>query len=236
MYVTWLDPQSIIFPPVEQALTEPNGLLAAGGDLEPERLLKAYDFGIFPWYEEGQPILWWSPTPRMVLVPAKFRTSRSLRKTLRKNRFEIRIDTAFEAVVRACAKKRDDQQGTWITADMLTAYCRLHSLGHAHSFECWEEDELVGGLYGVARGKVFFGESMFSRTTDASKVALSALARQLRKWDFSLIDCQVSSDHLCSLGAEEISRSEFAETLRVNRSAGETDQPWKLDLENDDID
>jgi leucyl/phenylalanyl-tRNA--protein transferase len=201
------------FPPPSEALTEPNGLLAAGGDLEPERLLAAYRRGIFPWYADGQPILWWSPDPRSVLLPDAIHVSRSLRRSLIKGGFELRIDTAFEQVVAGCAAPRDYTDATWITAEMAAAYARLHRLGWAHSFETWRDGELVGGLYGVAIGRVFFGESMFSRATDASKVALVNLASQLRSRSFELIDCQVASAHVTSLGASTLPRAEFLARL-----------------------
>jgi leucyl/phenylalanyl-tRNA--protein transferase len=201
------------FPPASEALTEPNGLLAAGGDLSPKRLLAAYRRGIFPWYEEGQPILWWSPDPRAVLRPDGIRVSRSLRRSLIKGGFEVRIDSAFAAVVAACAEPRRYTDSTWITRDMAAAYARLHELGWAHSFETWRDGELVGGLYGVAIGRVFFGESMFARATDASKVALVRLAEHLRARAFELIDCQVASAHVASLGATSISRAAFLALL-----------------------
>jgi leucyl/phenylalanyl-tRNA--protein transferase len=199
------------FPPVEHA--SPEGLLALGGDLSSERLLEAYRHGIFPWYNPGQPILWWSPDPRAVLYPDKLKISRSLRKTLRKGRYQVRFDTAFREVMLACAAPRANSSGTWITDEMVAAYCRLHDLGYAHSVETWRENRLTGGLYGVALGGVFFGESMFSRATDASKVALVALTQALRGWGFSLIDCQVDSEHLVSLGAETIPRTRFISEL-----------------------
>jgi leucyl/phenylalanyl-tRNA--protein transferase len=201
------------FPPARDALKEPNGLLAAGGDLKPERLLAAYRRGIFPWYEEGQPILWWSPDPRAVLRPDGVKVSRSLRRSLIKGGFELKIDSAFAAVVAACAEPRRYTDATWITRDMAVAYTRLHEAGWAHSFETWREGELVGGLYGVAIGRVFFGESMFSRVTDASKVALVRLAEHLRARSFELIDCQVASAHVASLGAKSISRDAFLACL-----------------------
>jgi leucyl/phenylalanyl-tRNA--protein transferase len=197
------------FPPVGNALAEPNGLLALGGDLSPARLLAAYRRGIFPWYSVGQPILWWSPDPRAVLYPEAIRVPRSLGKLLRQNRFQVRVDTAFDAVVRACAAPRAHQDGTWITDEMAEAYGRLHRLGAAHSIEAWQGGELVGGLYGVAMGEVFFGESMFSRVRDASKVALVALCRL----GFRLIDAQVPSEHLFRMGAVEIPRSRFLSQL-----------------------
>ena len=206
--IPWLEDDQP-FPPVNRALREPNGLLAAGGDLSVTRLLQAYGSGIFPWYSEGQPILWWSPEPRMVLVPAEIVLSRSLRKRLRKPGFEIRTDTAFEAVVSACAAPRDGQPGTWITREMAVAYTALHHAGYAHSVETWVDATLVGGLYGVSIGRMFFGESMFSRASDASKIALVHLARQLERWQFGLIDCQMSTPHLESMGAREIARGDF---------------------------
>jgi leucyl/phenylalanyl-tRNA--protein transferase len=197
------------FPPVEQALQSPNGLLGAGGDLSCPRLLEAYSRGIFPWYSEGQPILWWSPDPRLVLRPNDLKISRSLRKTLAKGLFEIRADTAFRQVILACAEPRSREGGTWITSEMVEAYCELYRLGYAHSVESWCDGELVGGLYGVALGRAFFGESMFARRSDASKVALVHLARHLQALDFGLIDCQMYTAHLVSLGAREMPRGEF---------------------------
>ena len=198
---------------MHRALEEPNGLLAAGGDLGVERLLDAYRHGIFPWYSEGQPVLWWSPDPRMVLAPEGIVISRSLRKRLRKKDWEIRTDTAFRAVMRACAAPRDAQAGTWITDDMASAYAALHEAGYAHSVETWIDGELVGGLYGVSIGRAFFGESMFARATDASKLALAHLARQLARWSYGLIDCQMATPHLASLGAREIARRDFIRAL-----------------------
>ncbi|TCJ16381.1 leucyl/phenylalanyl-tRNA--protein transferase [Parasulfuritortus cantonensis] len=203
------------FPDVRRALRDPNGLLAAGADLAPERLLSAYRHGIFPWYGPGEPILWWSPDPRMVLEPAAFKTSRSLAKRLRRPDYEVRVDSDFEAVMRACAAPRPGQRGTWIVEDMVRAYRDLHALGHAHSVETWLDGELVGGLYGVAVGRMFYGESMFSRVSDASKIALAHLCRQLERWGFGLIDCQMETTHLASLGARPIARSEFLDRLRV---------------------
>jgi leucyl/phenylalanyl-tRNA--protein transferase len=202
------------FPPVKLALEQPNGLLAAGGDLSPERLLGAYRHGIFPWFNEDDPILWWSPDPRMVLFPAEFKISRTLRKTLRNGNYEVRTDTAFEQVMRACAAPRNGQAGTWILEDMIAAYCELHRMGYAHSVETWMDGELVGGLYGMAIGSMFYGESMFCRRTDASKIAIAHLARQLERHGFGMIDCQMNTPHLASLGAREIPRDEFIERLR----------------------
>ncbi|BCK88311.1 leucyl/phenylalanyl-tRNA--protein transferase [Sideroxyarcus emersonii] len=202
------------FPPVTQALRSPNGLLAAGGDLSPMRLLEAYRHGIFPWFNADEPILWWSPDPRMVLFPQHFRISHSLRKKLHKGAYEVRTDTAFEQVMRACAAPRQGAQGTWIHEEMVAAYCELHRMGHAHSVETWMEGELAGGLYGMALGRMFYGESMFSRRTDASKIALAHLCAQLRRWEFGMIDCQMNTPHLASLGAAEIPRKEFIARLQ----------------------
>lgn len=212
----WLEPGDAAaeFPPVEAALRDPDGLLALGGDLAPTRLLSAYRQGIFPWYSEDQPILWWSPDPRMVLRPDELKISRSLRKSLRKNLFRITLDSDFAAVMAACAEPRADGLGTWITHEMYRAYRQLHELGYAHSVEAWQDGQLVGGLYGVALGRVFFGESMFARATDASKVAFVHIVEQLRRWGFVLIDCQVHTGHLASLGATPLPRSEFVGLLR----------------------
>lgn len=209
--IHWIDERDPpdAFPPPRRALTQPNGLLAAGGDLSVARLLAAYRHGIFPWYEDGQPILWWSPNPRAVLRPESLHVSRSLARTLRRGKFHVTTDSAFAAVIDACAMPRKSGPGTWITAAMAAAYTRLHEEGYAHSVEVWYEGRLVGGLYGVALGAVFFGESMFSRMTDASKVALARLATHLASRRFQLIDCQVDSPHLRSLGAEVISRTAF---------------------------
>jgi leucyl/phenylalanyl-tRNA--protein transferase len=215
------------FPPVH--LASPEGLLAIGGDLRAERLLEAYRHGIFPWYSEGQPILWWSPDPRMVLFPDRLKVSRSLRKTLRAGRFRVALDTRFRDVMQACAAPRPGQHGTWITPEMVDAYCRLHELGLAHSVESYLGDELVGGLYGVALGTLFFGESMFARATDASKVALVELVHQLKRWGFTLIDCQVSTAHLARLGAEEIRRHEFLRHLDAALAATDRRGTWRFD-------
>ena len=208
--IVWLEDNNYEFPPVERALTEPDGLLAAGGLLTPEILLKAYRRGIFPWYSQGQPILWWSPDPRCVLFPHRLKISRSLRKTLNKKLFEVRQDTAFRDVMLNCARPRKDGAGTWITREMLQAYCQMHELGYAHSVECWQDDKLVGGLYGMAIGSMFFGESMFSLRPDASKVALEYLCNTMKP---KLIDVQVYSRHMESLGAEMIPRAEFIACL-----------------------
>lgn len=197
------------FPDIESALIEPNGLLAIGGDLRPERLLCAYRRGIFPWYSDGQPILWWSPDPRAVLFPDRLRISRSLRKFIKRHPFEISLDRDFLGVVRGCAAPRRDQDGTWITSAMASAFSRLHALGHAHSVECWRDGALVGGLYGVAMGRVFFGESMFSAESNASKIALAHLCRL----GFELVDCQIPNAHLMRLGSEMIDRRDFSAML-----------------------
>lgn len=201
------------FPLVSQALREPDGLLAIGGCLSPKRLLNAYRHGIFPWYNHDEPILWWSPDPRLVLFPDKLIISSSLRKTLRKNIFSVTFDRAFNQVITACAAPRKDSAGTWITEEIKTAYNQLHQAGFAHSIEAWDGDELVGGLYGVTLGQVFLGESMFHTRTDASKVAFAVLVQQLKYWDYQLIDCQVHTKHLASFGAEEIDRDYFVKLL-----------------------
>lgn len=231
MRLPWLDPRddNQPFPSPDRALVEPDGLLAAGGSLSPRRLLRAYRLGIFPWYAAGQPILWWSPDPRLVLFPECVNISRSLRKTLRKGVFAITTDTVFEQVITACAGPRDGDPGTWITPEMHRAYCRLHRLGHAHSVEIWLQGKLVGGLYGVAVGRVFFGESMFHWVSDASKVALVALAQQLRRWEFAVIDCQVRTEHLASLGAVDIARMTFLQLLDRYCSLPGRDGAWRLD-------
>ena len=217
MNIHWLDPNpNAPFPDVEQAFKEPDGLLAAGGDLSPPRLLNAYSQGIFPWYSPGEPILWWSPDPRCVLFPEKLKISRSLKRTLKKDPFDIHFNTAFADVMRACAEPRPGQDGTWISDDMLNAYIKMHELGYAHSVECWQDGKLVGGLYGMLIGKVFFGESMFSRVSDASKVALVHLCEWLISKDVKLIDSQVHTAHLERMGAEMIPRREFVDLLRRN--------------------
>ena len=216
-----------IFPPQNHA--EPEGLLAVGGDLSTERLLVAYQQGIFPWYEDGQPILWWTPDPRLIIEPENLKISRSLRKTLKKEVFQIKSDTAFAQVIEACRAPRPQSRNTWITADMAAAYNRLHVLGYAHSVESWCGNELVGGLYGVYLGKCFFGESMFSWKTDASKVAFVALLQQMQAWNVELIDCQVTSDHLLRLGAHEIPRQEFLQRLQQAIEHPTNLQKWDFD-------
>ena len=199
----------LIFPPLDTALDDPSGLLAAGGDLSAERLIEAYRHGIFPWFDDNQPILWWSPDPRCVVFTEDFTPSKSLKKAIRKQSFHVTIDTAFKDVIEACAAPRAYSEDTWITEDMKTAYCRLHHQGFAHSFECWQNDTLVGGLYGVSLGDIFFGESMFSRATNASKIAFVYLVEHCKQLGFPLIDCQVTNNHLLSLGAIEIDRKDF---------------------------
>jgi len=228
MQLTILDPSNPDeeFPPIKSAFTEPDGLLAAGGCLSPQRIIKAYQQGIFPWYSPGEPILWWSPNPRLVLFPEKLIVSRSLRKTLRKDLFKLSYDQAFPQVMQYCAAPRDKETGTWITEEMYLAYTELHKQGVAHSFEAWFDGELVGGLYGIAIGQVFFGESMFHRKTDASKVAFCYLVQQLTLWGYQLIDCQVHSNHLTSLGAEEISRHDFSELLKQYCPLAISDSAW----------
>ncbi len=206
------DPESD-FPATELALEYPQGLLAAGGDLSPARLINAYRHGIFPWYGEDEPILWWSPIPRCVLYPERVHVSRRLRRRYNQGGFTLTTDTVFTEVIEACAEARSDGGGTWITSEMLDAYVHLHDIGVAHSVEVWLGDELAGGVYGLSLGRVFFGESMFSRVSDASKVALVALCRQLLQWKFTLLDCQISNPHLLKMGAEEVSRAEFEKHL-----------------------
>ena len=221
----WLDEESLVFPDPAGALRYPNGLLAAGGDLSPERLLHAYQAGIFPWFEAGQPPLWWSPDPRMVLFPAELHVSHSMEKILRRKRFTVKSDTVFASVMAECAAPRPDSQGTWITTGMQQAYGRLHELGHAHSVEVWVDGELAGGLYGIAMKGVFFGESMFSRRPNMSKIAFVDLVRTLGAAGYGLIDCQVANPHLESLGARNIPREEFLTLLPCATEIG-TVAPW----------
>ena len=214
------------FPPVTRALRSPNGLLCAGGDLSPPRLLAAYSRGIFPWYSESDPILWWSPHPRMVLFPDELKVSRSLRKTLSRRDFDTRYDTAFRRVIHECAAPRGPGGGTWIVPEMIEAYVRLHELGFAHSVESWREGRLVGGLYGIGLGRAFFGESMFARETDASKVALVKLVERARQMGVRVIDCQQATSHMASLGAHEIPRREFVKLLAESIQYPPTGQRW----------
>lgn len=230
MNIPWLGPNDPL-PPAERALRRPNGLLAAGGGLAVPRLLEAYSRGCFPWFNEGEPVLWWSPDPRMVLFPRELHMSRSLRRAIRAGRFSVTLDGAFDAVMDGCAAPRMDQGGTWITGEMMGAYSRLAQLGFAHSVETWEDTELVGGLYGVALGRVFYGESMFSRRSDASKVALAHLARQLERWNFVLIDCQMTTKHLASFGAREIPRADFVRGVRAGVVQPGIPAPWRIDAD-----
>jgi leucyl/phenylalanyl-tRNA--protein transferase len=223
--VPWLDPEDD-FPPVDRALKDPSGLLCAGADLGPQRLMAAYRRGIFPWYSGREPILWWSPDPRMVLFCEELRISRSLAKNLRNKGYEVRVDTAFHQVLQGCAAPRRGEAGTWLGEEMRTAYAELHRAGHAHSFECWQAGRLVGGLYGVALGRMFYGESMFSRATDASKVALVALVEELRRRGFPLIDCQVRTPLLALLGGREIARRDFLRRLRALVNYREPGGQW----------
>ncbi|WP_420598145.1 leucyl/phenylalanyl-tRNA--protein transferase [Neptuniibacter sp.] len=211
--IPWLQNSSDPFPSVNEALVDPNGLLAAGGGLTKQRLISAYRSGIFPWYSPGEPVLWWSPDPRCVLIPDQLHISRSMRKRLKRKDYEVCFDRDFPAVIEACSEPRGDEEGTWITREMKQAYCSLHEQGLAHSIEVYIDNQLVGGLYGIAMGKLFFGESMFSRFRDASKIAFIKMVEQLRNWGYVLIDCQVSNDHLFSLGATEIARDEFMSYL-----------------------
>jgi leucyl/phenylalanyl-tRNA--protein transferase len=226
----WRLGPGLAFPPPERA--DPSGLLAVGGDLEPERLLRAYSEGIFPWYEEGLPILWHSPDPRTVLPPSELHVSRSLAKVLRQRRFEFSLDLAFEAVIRSCAEvPRPGQDGTWITEDMIRAYLRLHELGFAHSAESWCDGALVGGLYGVSLGACFFGESMFALRSDASKAAFATLVRQLVAWDFELVDCQVHTPHLARFGARDWPRARFLQQLGRALCQPTRRGPWHFESE-----
>ncbi len=227
-----LDPNnpSQLFPATNTALNDPEGLLAAGGCLSPIRLINAYRQGVFPWYSANEPILWWSPNPRLVVAPEQIKISRSLAKTMRQQKFEFKLDTAFSEVITACAQPRTYAEGTWITDEMLQAYNTLHKLGFAHSAEAWYQNELVGGLYGVAIGQVFFGESMFHIKTDASKVAFAHLSQHLHTWDYKLIDCQIYSPHLASFGAQEITRDTFIQHLKTHCSMLPNKNAWKQPL------
>ena len=232
MAISWLAANDkISFPPLEHA-TE-HGLLAAGGDLSVTRLLTAYRLGIFPWFNQQDPILWWSPDPRMVLAPNQLKISKSLNKKLRRGDFQVTFDTAFHDVMLACAAPRFKQSSkthdTWIHDEMISAYIDLHEKGYAHSVECWQDAKLIGGLYGVAIGKMFFGESMFSFVTDSSKVALVSLAQQLQRWHFPLIDCQVHSDHLASLGAKTLPRADFIRCMQPLCDQNAIVEKWQID-------
>ncbi len=224
--LTWLDPNTVQFPDTHDALEEPNGLLAAGGALTPEWLIHAYSHGIFPWFSDGEPILWWSPSPRTMIYIDHLHVSRSLRKAINKHAYNVTFDTAFADVINACSQPRQGQKSgeTWITEDMMNAYNQLHQMGYAHSVEVWDNDRLVGGLYGIALGRVFFGESMFSFQTNCSKIALYHLEKQLKQWQYVAIDCQVHNDHLCSLGAVEIERNEFE--VLITQHIKHVDSHW----------
>jgi len=230
--IPWLG-HELVFPPVRTALSEPDGLLAAGGDLSPARLLLAYSQGIFPWFSEGEPILWWSPAKRMVLFPARLHISRSLSKTLRNRQYRVTVDTAFRQVMEACAAPREGANGTWIVTPMVEAYCRLHALGVAHSFEVWMEGQLVGGLYGVGLGHMFYGESMFSRRNDASKIAFVHMAQHLARHGVEMIDCQMHTAHLASLGACLLSRAQFLATLKNKTLEPQADTMWTYLYDNE---
>lgn len=221
--------QDLAFPSPHLASQE--GLLAIGGDLSVRRLLLAYSLGIFPWYSEGDPILWWSPEPRLVLYPAELKIPRSLHKVIKKGVFELTMDRAFEKVITECARVREENEvGTWLVDEMISAYCRLHAAGFAHSVEAWRGNYLAGGLYGVSLGKCFFGESMFTRVNNASKVALVALARYLKANDFALIDCQIATAHLKRFGAREIARARFLDELYKALDAPTHQGKWTLDI------
>jgi len=230
--VAWLAPTdpADAFPPVELALKEPDGLLAAGGDLSQERLLQAYRSGIFPWYEEGQPILWWSPDPRCIMHPRDFHVSRRLARYARLSRFTLSCNQAFGSVIEACAGDRKTQQGTWITADIKAAFGELHAAGWAHSVEIWEDQQLVGGIYGLSIGRVFFGESMFSHRDNASKFAMLGLCSILAQNDFEMLDCQVLSQHLVTLGARLIERAEFSNKLSGFCATGQQFANWPANV------
>ncbi len=231
----WLDPDCPVFPDVSNALNEPDGLLAVGGNLLPGTLIDAYRQGIFPWYNDDEPYLWWSPDPRTVLHPRNVHISKSLKKFIRKTAFNLSFDRAFSEVIRECAKPRESGSDTWITRDMISAYEVLHELGHAHSVEVWENDTLVGGLYGLAIGQVFFGESMFSRRDNSSKYAFVVLCRHLSLWQFSLLDCQVRNSHLATLGASTIPRAEFVRQLDTYCSQTPTGANWKVERQWNDL-
>ncbi|MBI4684215.1 MAG: leucyl/phenylalanyl-tRNA--protein transferase [Nitrospirae bacterium] len=218
----------LIFPPPE--LAEDDGLFAAGGDLSEKRILLAYSMGIFPWYSDNSPILWWSPDPRLILIPEELKISRSLKQTIKKGIFRVTMDAAFDSVIKNCAViRRKGERGTWITDEMIGAYTKLHRAGLAHSVESWVEGKLVGGLYGVSLGSAFFGESMFAKKSDASKVAFVTLVQQLIKWRFTIVDCQITTGHLINLGAKEVSRSKFIKMLNTALRATTKKDKWDID-------
>ena len=224
--VPWIE-SALDFPAVNTALAEPNGLLCVGADLAPQTIIAAYSRGIFPWFSDNQPILWWSPDPRMVLFPAEFKVSKSLAKSVNRKLFEIRFDSAFAEVISACSEPRQQDGGTWIVPEMQVAYAQLHTLGVAHSIESWRDGKLVGGLYGLALGRMFFGESMFARETDASKVALVALVDKLKRDGFELIDCQQETGHLASFGARPIARDNFVQRLKELINSNQINSAWR---------
>lgn len=228
----WLDPNQPdgAFPDPALALDEPNGLLAMGGDLSPERLLRAYDLGIFPWYNPDEAILWWSPDPRTVFPTAGLRISRRFQRTLARCDYAVTLDRDFDGVIATCAGLREQAEGTWLGPEMRTAYTRLHAMGHAHSIEVWRRGQLIGGLYGIARGAVFFGESMFSRERDASKIALAWLCRQLQVWGYEWLDGQVGSPHLYRMGAIDLPRAKFRQAIENAPRPGTPDAPWHFDI------
>jgi len=228
----WLDAHPVVFPPTHLALEDPNGLLAVGGALTPEWLTYAYSKGIFPWFSDGDPIMWWTPSPRSVLFLENMKIRRSLKKTLRKTEFTVTMDQAFDLVIKTCASvPRSDQDGTWITNEMLEAYQQLHKKGIAHSVEVWNGKLLVGGLYGIAIGKVFFGESMFSKASDASKIGFVALCEQLKAWEFRMIDTQMETDHLNAFGAELIGRTEFETVLKQDIQKNFPPTSWRFEID-----
>lgn len=229
----WLDPRNPQqpFPPAHLAMRDPNGLLAIGGDLSPTRLVRAYRQGIFPWYNPDEPVLWWCPDPRTVLDPSDFHVSHSFRKSIQRRNYALSFDRAFNTVLEACGGERVRGHGTWLGDDMRHAYVELFGRGHAHSVEIWRDGRLIGGLYGVTFGRVFFGESMFSRASDASKLALYWLCQQLQRWNFAMIDCQVSSPHLLSLGAREIARESFLKQIAAAIEMPATNEGWHFDAD-----
>ena len=226
MRYVWLHPFSLAFPPADQ--TDRHGVVALGGDLSPERILKAYALGIFPWFNPGDPIMWWCPDPRFVLYPENLRVSKSMRPYFNQQKYTVTYDTRFREVMTACShvERPGQRGGTWISEEMIDAYCQIHELGYAHSVEVWRDDKLVGGLYGVALGKVFFGESMFTRASNASKFGFITLVRQLREQGYTLIDCQQRTHHLTSLGAGSIPRADFLAHLRANEAAPTSNHSW----------
>ena len=235
--IPWLDQddETTPLPDPQWALSEPNGLLAIGGSLSPQRLEAAYRAGIFPWFSAGEPILWWSPDPRALIYPDRFHTSRSLARALRRDQFTVTLDQAFNEVLSACAAPRAEEQGTWITPEMQSAYWRLHQQGIAHSIEVWRTGELVGGVYGVSLGHAFFGESMFSRVSNASKIALAWLCAQLRAWQFDFLDCQMPTNHLLSLGAVCLPRAQFLLALAASQRFATRQGPWELSVSVGDL-